>query len=124
MLLLRAAVGITSIAQGGVYLAGGGEATFATWFAGLLGLTLGVSLLVGFATPFASVLMGMGAAGRFLSLLPVPASASPESRVSAIFVMIMATAIALLGPGAYSLDSYLFGRREIIVPPASRSTPS
>jgi hypothetical protein len=29
-----------------------------------------------------------------------------------------AAAIALLGPGAYSLDSRLFGRREIVFPPA------
>ncbi len=35
--------------------------------------------------------------------------------------MILAAVIALLGPGAYSLDARLFGRREIIIPPASRS---
>jgi hypothetical protein len=29
-----------------------------------------------------------------------------------------AVVIALLGPGAYSLDSRLFGRREIVFPPA------
>jgi len=27
----------------------------------------------------------------------------------------MAAAIALLGPGAFSLDSYLFGRREVVI---------
>jgi hypothetical protein len=31
----------------------------------------------------------------------------------------MAAATALLGPGAYSLDARLFGRREIIIPQAS-----
>jgi hypothetical protein len=32
----------------------------------------------------------------------------------------MALAVALIGPGAYSLDARLFGRREIIIPRASR----
>ena len=31
-----------------------------------------------------------------------------------------AAAIALLGPGAYSLDARLFGRREIVFPPSAR----
>jgi len=30
--------------------------------------------------------------------------------------VILAAAIALLGPGAFSLDARLFGRREIVIP--------
>jgi hypothetical protein len=30
-------------------------------------------------------------------------------------------AVVFLGPGAFSLDARLFGRREIIIPPVSRS---
>jgi hypothetical protein len=33
---------------------------------------------------------------------------------------VMSIAITLLGPGAFSLDAHLFGRREIIIPGASR----
>jgi hypothetical protein len=33
---------------------------------------------------------------------------------------VMAVTVALLGPGAYSVDARLFGRREIVVPRASR----
>jgi hypothetical protein len=32
-------------------------------------------------------------------------------------MIIIAVAIALLGPGAFSFDGYLFGRREIVIPP-------
>jgi hypothetical protein len=32
----------------------------------------------------------------------------------------MTIAIVFLGPGAFSLDAYLFGRRELIIPPSSR----
>jgi guanyl-specific ribonuclease Sa len=31
--------------------------------------------------------------------------------------VLIAASIAMLGPGAYSVDGYLFGRREIVIPP-------
>ena len=46
-----------------------------------------------------------------------PASASFRmDRVAAILVIVDGLALALLGPGAHSIDAYLFGRREIIIP--------
>lgn len=35
-----------------------------------------------------------------------------------ICAILVATALAMLGPGAYSLDAKLFGRRQIIFPPS------
>jgi hypothetical protein len=35
----------------------------------------------------------------------------------ASIVLVDALVLALLGPGAYSLDSYLFGRRVVVLPP-------
>ena len=35
----------------------------------------------------------------------------------------IAIALSLLGPGAYSVDSHLFGRHEIIIRPRTTSTP-
>jgi hypothetical protein len=35
--------------------------------------------------------------------------------------MLNSAALALLGPGAYSMDARLFGRREIVLPHSDRS---
>jgi hypothetical protein len=79
-----------------------------------LALAAGSALLcLGFLTPVVSVvacafevavlLLEGHADGRFVAL----------SSLNAI-------AIALLGPGAYSVDARLFGRREIVFPPQEK----
>ncbi|HVP46542.1 MAG TPA: hypothetical protein VMT32_08160 [Bryobacteraceae bacterium] len=121
MLLLRAAVGIAVLIQGGFYLADSANLATGTWIAGLLGVGAGVALLIGFLTPIAAVLVGLGATGTWLSFLPPSTPNLFDAKLSVIFAMIITAALAFLGPGAYSLDARLFGRREIIIPPVSRS---
>jgi hypothetical protein len=58
-------------------------------------------------------MLGVGLAW---SRLPPLAAGVFDNRPAALFVAIVGAAIVLLGPGAFSLDSYLFGRREIIIP--------
>jgi len=43
-----------------------------------------------------------------------------DVRLMACGMIVAAVALALLGPGAFSLDGRLFGRREIVIPPATR----
>jgi uncharacterized membrane protein YphA (DoxX/SURF4 family) len=74
-----------------------------------LAFVVGGCLLIGFLTPFVAVIIGGGATIFALSTVPLPA----ESLAGEI---ILAAAIALLGPGAFSLDAHLFGRREIVIP--------
>src|SRR5260370_11415045 len=111
LLLLRATVGITACVEGGVYLVRVDSPTFSTWTAGLLALAGGVSLLIGFVTPAASVLVGLGNLGIMLSFLPMPTSSLLGARHAIGDVVIIAVAITLLGPGAFSVDARLFGRR-------------
>ena len=74
----------------------------------------GASLLAGFLTPFAAVLVGSCAVRSGCRWLPAPPTVFADQPATVLVVMV-AVAIALLGPGAYSLDSYLFGRREIVI---------
>jgi uncharacterized membrane protein YphA (DoxX/SURF4 family) len=121
LLLLRAAVGIAFLVQGGSYLSGHGSVAVGASITGLLGVVAGVALLIGFLTPVAAVLAGLGVIGIGLSLLPLSSPNLFDTRLPDIFATVMTAAIVFLGPGAFSVDSRLFGRREIIIPPASRS---
>jgi uncharacterized membrane protein YphA (DoxX/SURF4 family) len=92
------------------------------WIVGLLAVTSGALLLIGYLTKASGALVGLSSVGlSWLSALPLN---SFDAKLSLFFVIIMTAAIILLGPGAFSLDSHLFGRREIIIPHNKRSPKS
>jgi uncharacterized membrane protein YphA (DoxX/SURF4 family) len=97
------------------------ELAFMTWAVGLLALASGVLLLIGYVTPFASVLAGsISVSSRLLWLQP----SSPKlfhSELATALVASIAVALVCLGPGAFSVDAHLFGRHEIVIPDASHS---
>jgi uncharacterized membrane protein YphA (DoxX/SURF4 family) len=116
-LLLRGAVGIWMVLQGGAHILGGA----AVWWiilAGVLPVTIGLALLIGFLTPIAGAAVVLLSVGRALSLMPAPAPRLLDNPAGAWFMLAIAAGIVLIGPGAFSLDSYLFGRREINIPPS------
>jgi uncharacterized membrane protein YphA (DoxX/SURF4 family) len=90
------------------------------WLGGLLGAA-GVALLIGVLTPIAGIVLGLGAIGIGFSIVAAPMPNLFDEKLSAVLTAIIAAAIVFLGPGAYSLDARLFGRREIIIPPRVRS---
>ena len=120
LLLLRAAVGLTAVIQGGFFLTDGGNQTLMNWVIGLIAVASGALLLIGFLTPIVGMLVGLGSAGIALSWYPAPTLLLRDSWLVTVFVVIMAAAIVFLGPGAFSLDCRLFGRLEIFIPPAPR----
>jgi uncharacterized membrane protein YphA (DoxX/SURF4 family) len=124
LLLLRAAVAVTAIVQGEACLAQPGNSAIGRWIVGPLAIACGALLLLGFLTKATCVVVGLGSIGVALLWFPVPPLNMSDSRLSLLFVIIMAAAIMLLGPGAYSLDARLFGRREIIIPHATRAPKS
>ena len=77
----------------------------------------GLGLIVGFLTPVASTLVAVSVLGIALSWLPAPPLASLGVTLVAAMMVATAIGVALLGPGAFSVDGQLFGRREIVIPP-------
>jgi uncharacterized membrane protein YphA (DoxX/SURF4 family) len=121
---MRVVVGATAIAQGILYLS---DIENRTLQVDLVCLTLtgcGAFLVIGFLTPAVSVLVAIASLGDALSLFPVLAGNLFGGKLASVEMIVMAAAIALLGPGAFSLDSRLFGRHEIVIPPSSRAPKS
>lgn len=73
-------------------------------------ILISVALSVGYLTPIA-------AATAFAFHVLLWFGADPDSTAVTVIFAIDAIALALLGPGAYSIDSYRFGRRLIVLPP-------
>lgn len=83
-----------------------------------MAISSGSSLLIGFLTPVAGAIVGLGGAGIALSWFPAGTSNLLDGRLATFLMIVVAVSVIFLGPGAYSLDCYLFGRREIIIPPS------
>src|SRR5262245_48140141 len=74
---------------------------------------ISISLLIGFLTPFFCVVVVVLVIGHMI--------VNPyASSVFCGIAIANAIALGLLGPGAYSVDSRLFGRRVTIVRPRKR----
>ena len=117
LLLLRAVFGIAVLTEGVFYLYGPSP-TAATWSVGFLTISAGILLIIGFLTPIAGALVGLAGVGLALSLIPLPVPNLWGSELAVIFGLAILVAIIGLGPGAFSVDARVFGRREIIIPPA------
>ena len=80
------------------------SARLPVWIVIALGLASASCLLAGLMTPLVAIVVTIGAAVLTLSgVLPL------------MEIAVLSVAIALLGPGAFSLDARMFGRREILL---------
>ena len=117
LLLLRAVFSGTLLLQTLSCLHDPNPATVTT-LVGLAECLASCLLLIGFLTPLVAILVIVGAAGIVLAGLVSCLSPIFNSGVTIAFAATMLLNISLIGPGAYSVDARLFGRREIIIPRA------
>jgi uncharacterized membrane protein YphA (DoxX/SURF4 family) len=83
--------------------------------AGVLGIVAGLLLLLGLFTPLASMLLVVSEIGGAALGLGLGESGIHLPTAAAMCAVVVASALALLGPGAYSVDAKMFGRREILI---------
>ncbi len=114
-------MGLTLVAQGVAYLNNWNSQTVMALAIATLCLVSGTCLIAGFLTPLACTLTVLGSFGLAFSWLPLPAHDVLSGNLVIVNMIVMAIAVAVLGPGAFSLDSRMFGRREIIIPSSVRA---
>ncbi|KAA6465187.1 hypothetical protein DYQ86_04360 [Acidobacteria bacterium AB60] len=119
LLCLRLTLALDAIFRGAMLISGEGSSALV----GVIELALGVTLAVGFLTPFVG---SMAAIGYLIESVREITANSPHQATTVLIAVnlnLLSISVALLGPGAYSLDARLFGRREIIIP-ENRRPPS
>ncbi|MBX7220045.1 MAG: hypothetical protein K1Y36_08870 [Blastocatellia bacterium] len=105
LLLLRlsvAAILLTNVANRS------GETSYHFLLAG--GCIVAFALSIGFLIPLMAGITCLAACANLLL-------GAPPDRFLSSLAILNGIALTLLGPGAYSLDARLFGRRVIVVPP-------
>ncbi len=117
-------MGLTLVSQGIVYLSDSRNPSLAMWAVGLLTVASGALALIGYMTSFAAIVVGLLSVATWMPWFHSPAPSLFVTRPAAILAAAIAIAIICLGPGAFSLDARLFGRREIIIPSRSSSSKS
>jgi hypothetical protein len=116
LLILRTLVGVTTATLGASQLTHGYDLNVMTVALIVAAMAGSAAVLAGFLTPAAGALTGTAALLLALGSPPSPLGAGNMDPVVAGFVVADAAALVLLGPGAYSLDARLFGRREVVIP--------
>jgi len=106
LLLLRVLVAVSVIVQVIAYVAATSLSVIG-WMVVVLVVASAACLLLGFITPVAAILIGLASLTLAVSTVP---------SIQNLDITVLAVVIGLLGPGAFSIDARMFGRREILIP--------
>lgn len=116
LLLLRAAGGMVLIAEGVAYLSDKDDLGLLALIVFSVSAVVGLLLLIGFLTRPVAVVAAVIGVSILFSWFPKLNVVQPVSPMTDVLFAVIAIAVICLGPGAYSIDARLFGRREIIIP--------
>jgi uncharacterized membrane protein YphA (DoxX/SURF4 family) len=115
LLLLRGLVSITLVTQAIPQLTTTNVGLLNVCVA-CLELLTAICLLVGFLTPLVAIVIGLGAILLAFLDVPLRVQYSFYTLHTLINVIVLSVVIFFLGPGAFSFDARMFGRREIRIP--------
>jgi uncharacterized membrane protein YphA (DoxX/SURF4 family) len=125
LLLLRVVLAFVLLLDGAARLqntfaiSGGGSVETIVYASTLIALSLAVAS--GFLTPIVQLtVVIVEATGLTLGLVPLPLE-HLEQWTAPLLTMTIAIALVMIGPGAYSVDARLFGRREIVIRPRRKT---
>ncbi|MBS1795859.1 MAG: hypothetical protein JSS81_24345 [Acidobacteria bacterium] len=128
LLLLRIAAGVATILYGGILLMSldsvkHSQYSYLSCLVLSLALIFGGGLLIlGGIMPFAAigiaVCMVIEVYFRFVRMSPLQVNGFGLTGL--LLLLSILIALALLGPGAYSIDARLFGRRRIFIPASKK----
>jgi uncharacterized membrane protein YphA (DoxX/SURF4 family) len=121
LLLLRMATSSVLVLQGASILSTGVDSAVQNSLLPLVEVLSGVCLLLGFLTPIAATIAMLVEVAMAVSWLRMVNVNGVQTRQGVLVVAVMSAALILLGPGAFSIDSRLFGRREVIIPRRPRT---
>lgn len=114
--MLRLTLGTTAIVSGIARLLDYGNAPLLNLVIALSAAVCGIFLLIGLMTPIAALVAFFGILGTTAAIIPAANCNLLAPVLCAVYASVTAAAVVLLGPGAFSLDARMFGRREIIIP--------
>ena len=115
-MLLRLAVGLALILHGVSHVAEAATDPAVDTLGALCAIVAGGALLSGLFTASAALVATLISTIESATFLTDPRGSSAGQAPMFAVVLLVSLAITLLGPGAFSIDSYRFGRREIIIP--------
>ena len=115
LLLLRVVVGVTATLDGVASFNSPEALTRLTVLVAALMALAGLVLIAGWYTPAGGALLATADLCRLLAIVPIPALQLLHGGPAILLRVAVALALVMLGPGAHSIDAYLFGRREILI---------
>jgi hypothetical protein len=116
--LLRFALGLTAIAEGANCFTRGPNAE--SQCLGIVLVCAGALGSLGLFTPYSATAIAVGTVYRASASSSIPPPVLLQGPLSAGILIVLGIAVTLLGPGLFSLDFRLFGRREIVIPRGAR----
>ena len=117
LLLFRLIIGVVTFAFAVRWIDSAADRSPYVWVIGIISAACGLMLVFGLMTLIAGVTASASILAITFSSGSLSSVLSSGAAVLNLVTAILAFGLALTGPGAFSIEGRLYGRREILVPP-------